>query len=171
VEQTAAAIDASWTGLDVATCVPPLGPGLAIAGRVTGHAVARAGNGAPPSGAGELHLRDALWQQANSPLPGLDALHADTAAMRWTVVDERLVVEGLELHGPELELSGGGSVRLTGTTARNPLDLALTVVPGPEAAADLVRVLDQLPRAPGADPVARALVVKGTVGQPVVTMR
>jgi type II secretion system protein N len=171
VDRTAASIDASWTDLDLGVCLPPLAPGLTLAGRVSGQAVAQAGNGVRPSGHGELRLRDAVWQQDAPPVSGLDTLHVDAATLRWTVDADRLTVEGLELRGPELELRGGGTVRLTGSPSTNVLDLQLIAVPGAEAPEPLLRLLDQLPRAPGGDPVARSLVVKGTGGNPRVVTR
>jgi type II secretion system protein N len=168
---TEASITAEWQDLDIATCLPP-GQGLNLTGRTSGTARARGGNGVRPTGEGELHVRDGVWEREDVMQEmALDVLHADDAAIRWNLVEDRLTVEGFELHGPEVELRGGGSVRLTGTPARNQLDLRFVAQPGPAVPEPLQRLLDRLPPAPGADPLARTLVVKGTAADPQVVTR
>jgi type II secretion system protein N len=166
LDRTAASIDASWTDLDAASCATSLVPGLTVAGRVSGSAVARAGNGARPSGHGELRVADAMWQQVNSQIEDFDTLHADAATFRWTVEDDRLTIDGLDMRGPELELRGGGVILLTGSPATNELDLRLTAAPGPDAPDAVLHLLDQLPRTPDGDPVARSVILKGTAANP-----
>ncbi len=165
-------IDATWNDVDLGACLPPLGGGMTLAGHATGHGTARAGRGNHPTGQGELQLRDAVWRhEGDAAPPGLDVVHADTATVRVNVDDERLQLEGVDVRGPELELTGGGTMRITGSPRTNALDLRFTIVPGPAMSEDLGRIIDRLPPAPGSVPSARSLVVRGTTSDPKVVTR
>jgi len=72
-------------------------------------------------------------------------LHADTASSRWTLAGGRLVLDGLAVHGPDLEARGGGTVQLGESASDSTLDLVLTVAPGPDAPLPLRNFILHLP--------------------------
>ena len=162
---------ATWTDVDLAHCPPLAIKGGALAGHTTGTATVRVPTGGQPSGAGELTFRNAAWQVDQPSTPGLDALHADRATLKWNLHEGRLTLEHLDLRGPELEVRGTGTARLTGNMRRSPLDLDLTVAPGPDLPEVLAPYLERLPPATDAPPPARSLVVRGTIDAPRVMTR
>lgn len=160
------AVGLSWRDLDLGGCAPLQVTGEAIEGVAEGLATLRLDGGGRPAGEGNVRIRSAAWRAAGR-LPGLDTLHADPALVRFTLREGRLVLDGIDLYGPDLEASGSGTLRLAGlgNLARSSLDVALAVAPG-SAASPLVR--DLLATLPPADtrPGAYRLALTGTLAAP-----
>jgi hypothetical protein len=146
--------------VDLESCSP-----LALAGeRVTGRAVGSVRVRLSPTALdGDVTVHDASWAGAGLFVPGVGVLHGDPASMRWTLAGGRLTLAAVELHGPEVELTGTGSVRLADPLGRSDLDLDLAIAPGPGAPAAL---RDLIARLPPADGRGRRLAVSGTVDAP-----
>lgn len=149
-DDKAQVLDASWTDIDVATCLGLLGGPVKASGRTTGTVNARMLPSGPESGGGEIALRQAAWAP---PLPQLEdvVLHADTALLRWTLAGPALTLSEVRASGPELVLAAQGTIRLD---ARNrgasAMRIHVTLTPGPEAPEELTEMLDRLPRRGGA---------------------
>lgn len=163
-------VTATWQGLALGNCPPLTRIDFQLAGHTDGTATVRLGGGAEPSGDGRLALHDATIRNGRrQQLPGgLESLTADAAAVRWTLADKLLVLEAVDWHGPEIELAGDGQIRLAGGVERSALDLRLKVAVGPHPPDLIARAVADLPAAPD-DPAARRLVVRGTVGNPLVS--
>ena len=128
----------TWTDINLAGCPGRLS--LATNGasgistgraRVTGSTIE-----------GETAMRAVAW---TGVMQGLPVLHADTATSRWTLAGGRLVLDGLAVHGPDLEARGGGTIRLGESASDSTLDLVLTVAPGPDAPPQLRNFILHLP--------------------------
>jgi type II secretion system protein N len=161
-------VDLSWQDIDLGDCPPLATNDVALAGHTDGDARIRLASGTPPSGAGEVRFRDASWSLPR-PLIDLHVLHAEAASVRWDLQDSRLVLDAVDLRGPELEVTGRATFRLAGSLGRSGLDLRLLVLAGPEAPGGLRLLIDGLPLAHADPPLARRLVVTGTVDEPQVT--
>jgi len=159
-------VEVGWQGVDLARCAPLAVTGEAIAGIADGRATVRLVAMAPATAEGSLRIQAAAWRVAGR-LPGLDTLHADPALLRFALRDGELLLDGIDLYGPDVEATGRGSVRLAGlgNLAHSPVDVALAVVPG-RAATPLVR--DLLTMLPPADTGAGAyrLALTGTLSEP-----
>ena len=145
--ETAKAVDAAWSDIDLGQLLAALQRQDPLTGRATGRATIRVPATDLASGEGELTLRDASWQ------PPLDALedvpvHADTAELRWNLGERRLEIVRFDLRGEEVDVTAHGQVRLAEQLGKSPLDLRVTIAPLPGAPLELRRALDGLPRRP-----------------------
>jgi len=166
-DAAATLVDLEWRDLDLGNC-PPLAPArLTLAGQAAGTATVRLLPDARPTAVGEVSIRDAMWSLPR-PLLDLETIHADSARVRWDLSNSGLILDAFDLRGRELEATGRGTVRLTGSLGRSGLDLRLRVLPGPEAPSGVRLLIDRLPLASGDDPLARSLVVTGTIDAPQV---
>jgi len=154
------ALTLGWRDLDLASCalVPA---GGALEGRAEGSATLRLARDTPLAGEGNANVRSALLRTAGLGLP-LEALHADPVFFRWQLVEDKITLSTIELHGPELRVNGSGTVRLKETFADSALNLRLVITSGPEAAPPLLEALTHLPPASGV-PGARLLLVVDTI--------
>jgi type II secretion system protein N len=116
-----------------------------------------------PAGEGSVVLHAAAIRVPGRGLPGLDTLHADPGTAHWTLADGRLAVDTIDVRGPDVNASGGGTVRLAGVPADSAIDFRLEVTPGTKPNPLLVRILETLP--PTADG-AHLLVLGGTFAAP-----
>lgn len=170
VEATLAAEDGAdvariaWRQVDLGNC-PPLGmTGEAIAGLAEGSATLRRVPARPLAGDGTVTIRGAAWRAAGR-VPGLDVLHADPALVRWRLAEGRLVLDGIDLHGPELAASGSGTLRLARALGDSALDFRLALLPGPATPPRVQDLLGLLPPST-AIPGARTLTLSGTLVAP-----
>jgi type II secretion system protein N len=147
--------------VDLGSCPPLALARERVAGRAEGRARVRITSAAVE---GELTLHDASWRGAGLIVPGVAVLHGDPASVRWTLGEGRLTLAAIELHGPEIRMTGAGTVRLAEPVGGSALDLTLAVAPGPDAPPLLVDLIGRLP--PADDGPARRLVVSGTVDAP-----
>ncbi len=154
------ALRLGWRDLDLSRCalVPS---GGALEGRSEGTADLRLAPDTPLAGEGSAHVRSARLNTAGLGLP-LEALHADPAFVRWTLHADKITLQTIELHGPELRVNGSGTVRLKEHFADSPMNLRLIVTPGPDAPPRLRDALTRLPPATGTQG-ARLLLVVGTI--------
>jgi type II secretion system protein N len=144
-------LDATWTDIDVATCLAQVGAPVQVSGRSSGTVDARLlPNAGPESGAGELSFRSAAWAP---PLPQLEdvVLHADNALLRWTLAGPVLTLSEVRASGPELALNAQGTIRIDprnrgGSAVR----IRVTLTPGPDMPQELTQLLDNVPRSGGA---------------------
>jgi type II secretion system protein N len=153
-----------WHDLELATCPPLALTAGALAGHADGTATLALRATAAPDGEGSLGLRAARWQ-AGSGL-GVDTLHADSASLHWALRDGRLTLSAIELHGPELEASGEGAVRLAGQLGNSAVDLRLAVAAGPAAPPVVRFAVATLPPSTADKGGPRSLVVTGTLDRP-----
>lgn len=153
-----------WRDVDLARCPPLAVTGDAAAGTVDGSARLALDPTAGLIGVGTLRIRNAAWQTGGR-LPGVAALHADPAVVEWSLAQGRLLLDRIDLHGPELSATGQGSVTLARALGRSALDVALAVTPGPGAPPFVRDVLGGLPAADGV-PGARRLGLGGTLAAP-----
>jgi type II secretion system protein N len=156
------ALTLDWHDLGLSSCalVPA---GGALEGRVEGTATLRLARGTPLAGQGNASVRSALLRTAGLGL-SLGALHADPAVVRWQLVEGKITFSTIELHGPELQVNGSGTMRLKETFADSALNLRLVITPGPEAPPPVLDALTHLPPASGM-PGARLLLVVGTIAE------
>jgi type II secretion system protein N len=155
-------VSLTWKDVDLAHCPAFALLGETVAGLLEGTAQLR---GMPPAGEGELVVRSGLWKGAGGLVPGVEVLHVDPAALRWTLGDGRLTLTAITVEGPDVHATGSGTVRLASALRESALDLKLTVVAAPEAPPALHDLLARLPPAPeGGD--ARRLDVGGTIDAP-----
>lgn len=166
------AVTATWSDLDMGDCPLLTRTDFKLTGRTDGTASVRLGGAAQPAGEGRLVLHDTSLHGGprQSLLGGLESVTADSASVRWQLASALLTFDALDWHGPEFEAVGDGRVRVAGSVEKSELDLRLKVVAGPHPPPLIQRALAALPPAPD-DPVARSLVVKGTVGRPEAVMR
>jgi len=128
----------TWTDINLAGCPGRLSLATdGASGISTGHARVTGS-----TVEGETTMRALAW---TGVVQGLPVLHADTAAVHWTLAGGRLVLDGLAVHGPDLEARGGGSVRLGESASDSTLELVLTVAPGPDAPPQLRNFILHLP--------------------------
>jgi type II secretion system protein N len=155
-----ASVTLVWRDADLAAC-PPLAlaaTGL-IAGRAHGRARLALTPGSPPEGDGRVALVAATWR-GEGPAAMLGALHAATASLRWRLQDGRVLVEALDVAGPEISIAGTGELRLADPWAESDLDLRLALAPAAQAP-QLLRLLLGGPAAG-----RRELVLAGTLARP-----
>ena len=147
-----------------AVACPPLAvAGGALAGRARGAARLEFTPPAPPSGSGRVDLEGATWR-GEGPLAAIGSLHAAAASVGWRLRDGRLMVEALDLHGPEVSASGSGELRLTEPLGAS--DLVLRLALAPEAQAPpLLRLFLGVPATPSGTG-SRLLTVAGTLAHP-----
>jgi type II secretion system protein N len=159
-EGAASVLRLDWRDLELSSCA--LVPSAAdLAGRSEGTATLTLARDSPIVGEGSANLRSARLRAADLRLP-LEALHADPASVRWTLAGDKITLSTIEMQGPELRVSGSGTVRLAGSLADSALNLRLVVTPGPDAPPTLRQALANLPPARDA-PGARLLYVVGTI--------
>lgn len=154
--------DLEWERVDLATCLPMAGVRWPISGRATGTARLVLPATAAAEGEGEIQLEHAAWEP---PLPQFEdlPLRADTAGLRWTLKDQRLVVADVAAGGPDLDLKAQGDIRLAQSFEQSPIKFRVTITPKPGAPPHLAKLLDNLPR--GANGT-RDFVIVGTVNVP-----
>jgi type II secretion system protein N len=155
-------LDTTWTGIDVGLLLDALERGDPLSGLASGHAAVRLPADGDASGAGALAFRDASWR------PPLDALgevtlHADTAALQWTLGERRLEIVSAEVRGRELDLDAHGRIDVARDLGASALHLDVVVSPLPGAPRPLRRLLDGLPRRADG---SVALRVTGTLDAP-----
>src|SRR5439155_6377115 len=117
-----------------------------ITGLVTGTARVRSA----ASGEGQLALRGASWSGARRIVAGAPLLHADTAEATWSLDGRRLTLGSVVLHGPELDVTGSGTIGLANTLGVSALDLVLNVASGRDAPAEIRELIGRLPPGPDA---------------------
>jgi type II secretion system protein N len=76
----------------------------------------------------------------------------------------RVAVNGLAVHGPELDLTGSGTVEVGGVARDISLDLALRIVPGATAAPALRAFFADVPAADASG--ARRIAIRGSLAEP-----
>jgi type II secretion system protein N len=157
--------DVEWENVDLATCLPMLGHKLPLSGRTTGTAELTLPATSPAQGEGEVSLKHVMFQP---PLPQFEdlPLRADTAGLRWTLKEQRLVLADVAVDGPDLQLTAQGDLRVAQSFEQSPVRFRVTLTPQPGAPPDLLRILDGLPR--GANGTRDFLIV-GTVNVPEIT--
>jgi len=156
-----------WLRLRPSWSVPPwrlaaLQRGDRVSGRASGSTGLRVTAGNPPSGSGEIVLRDAIWQ------PSLGALadapvHAERATLRWDLAGRSLSVAAFDLQGREMNLAASGHVQVAAALDASTLDLHVTLTAQPAMPDQMRQLLDGLPR--GADGT-RDFVLAGTLDAP-----
>ena len=153
----------TWHDVDVGACPVFSVAGETFAGRADGAATLR---GAAATGDGTLSIRDGVWTGARRFVPGMEALHADTATVRWTLRQDALGLTTIDLAAQELRLTGAGTVLLADPFASSAVDLGLTLAPGPAASGLLRGLLGALPTSAAENADTRRLAVTGTVAAP-----
>jgi len=146
-------------------------PGLAGIIEAIGH-LSIPGKG-DPTGEGTIQLRQVVLPIKNPGNLDIEALHVDTGYARWDMGNRRLTVSKIDLHGPDVIVSGTGTATIAPQAAHSNLNIRLTVVPGPAASTMLRRFIEQLPLVdddePNPDPDApRLLIIRGTPERPQV---
>jgi type II secretion system protein N len=161
-DQADTALALAWDTIDLEHCPSLPQFDFTVTGVAQGTArLRRTATG--PSGEGDLVLRAAAVRAAGRGLPGLDTLRADPGSMHWTLADGRIVLDPIEVRGPDVNADGRGTVRLARVRTDSTIDFRLEVTPGTEPNPLLVRVLETLPPAAGG---ARLLVLGGTFAVP-----
>ena len=145
-----------WKDLDVARSALVAG----VSGVMEGRATVR-----PPPAPGEGYaiVRQGSWQGASVLVPGVGVLHADPAIVRWALRGNLLTLGMIELSGPELRVTGTGTVQLAEPLGNSLLDLDLALASGPDAPPVLLDVVERLPPASA---TTRRLVIGGTLDAP-----
>jgi type II secretion system protein N len=154
----------AWHAVDLARCPALAMTGEAVAGIAEGTARLSLAPATGTVGIGHLRIRDAAWGTGGR-IPGLATLHADAAEVDWSLGAGRVLLDRIDLHGPELSATGSGALALAGTLRRTGLDVALAITPGPAATQTVRDILGGLPPAEG-DAAARVLALGGTLGAP-----
>jgi type II secretion system protein N len=157
-----------WHDVDLAHCAPLAVTGSALAGRAEGRASLAIAPATAPTGAGAIEVHGAAWRAESGPLAAFDTLHADTAMVRWTFEGGRLTMDAIDLHGPELEASGSGAVRMASVLGHSAVDVRMAVITGPAAAPLLRGLVGTLPASTGDPAGPRDLIVTGTLDRPEV---
>ena len=155
------AVALTWHDIDLAGCPLFAVRGETIAGRVDGAATLR-----DQAGDGTLHVRDGVWSSAGHLVPGMSALHAEDATVRWTLHEGELDLPTIDLTGREVRMTGTGKILLATPLDLSALDIGVTLAPGPGASGLLRTLLAALPPSAGERPDARRIAVGGTVGEP-----
>jgi len=155
-------IEVTWADLDLGSLLAALQRGDRVSGRASGSTGLRVTAGNPPSGSGEIVLRDAIWQ------PSLGALadapvHAERATLRWDLAGRSLSVAAFDLQGREMNLAASGHVQVAAALDASTLDLHVTLTAQPAMPDQMRQLLDGLPR--GADGT-RDFVLAGTLDAP-----
>ena len=155
-------IEVTWADLDLGRLLAALQRGDRVSGRASGSTGLRVTAGNPPSGSGEIVLRDAIWQ------PSLGALadapvHAERATLRWDLAGRSLSVAAFDLQGREMNLAASGHVQVATALDASTLDLHVTLTAQPAMPDQMRQLLDGLPR--GADGT-RDFVLAGTLDAP-----
>ena len=155
-------IEVTWADLDLGRLLAALQRGDRVSGRASGSTGLRVTAGNPPSGSGEIVLRDAIWQ------PSLGALadapvHAERATLRWDLAGRSLSVAAFDLQGREMNLAASGHVQVAAALDASTLDLHVTLTAQPAMPDQMRQLLDGLPR--GADGT-RDFVLAGTLDAP-----
>jgi type II secretion system protein N len=117
--------------------------------------------------AGELDLRDASIVDVKVDQFGtVPPLHFDTAALKFSLAQNRLEVQEFAADGPELKLSASGQVAMRVPVTDSVLNLKTTIAAGPESNDTIKGLLMLLPPPPkGAKPDAPR-VISGTLAKP-----
>jgi type II secretion system protein N len=152
----------AWRDVALENCPPLAVTAGALTGLADGTATVQLVPGTPAIG--ELRIRAAKWRLGGR-VPSLDALHADPALLAWRFADGWLVLDRIDLHGPELEASGTGTLVIASAFGTSNLEAELAVLPGPSAPPLVRDLLKSLPPAQS-KPGARLLALTGTVGAP-----
>ncbi len=157
---TATAVALTWHDADLAQCPPlPIAAG-ALAGRARGAARLRLGLTSELEGAGNVELESGTWR-AGGALALLGALHAESASVHWTLRQGSLVLDALDLHGPEVSATGSGEVRLEDPVEASGVRLTVAVASVPGAPGPFGLLLR-----PADDGTTRQLTVGGTLAHP-----
>jgi len=156
------AVALTWHDTDLSACPPLAVAGGALAGRASGAARLVLAPRRPPAGSGRVDLERATWR-GEGPLAAIGSLHAAAASVGWRLADGRLLVEALDLHGPEVSASGSGELRLTEPFEESDLTLRLALAPQADAP-PLLRLLLATPTGVG----SRLVMVGGTLAHPQV---
>jgi type II secretion system protein N len=131
----------TWYDADLAACPPLRIAGGALRGRAQGTARLRLAPGGPPVGSGDVELRAAVWRGA-----GPFALRAEAASVRWRLETGRVVLEALDLRGPDITVTGTGEVRLADPIGESDLELNLAYTFAAFVTAQPLRVAGTLSR-------------------------
>ena len=155
-------IEVTWADLDLGRLLAALQRGDRVSGRASGSTGLRVTAGNPPSGSGEIVLRDAIWQ------PSLGALadapvHAERATLRWDLAGRSLSVAAFDLQGREMNLAASGHVQVAAALDASTLDLHVTLTAQPAMPDQMRQLLDGLPH--GADGT-RDFLLAGTLDAP-----
>ncbi|HYV57707.1 MAG TPA: type II secretion system protein GspN [Candidatus Nitrosopolaris sp.] len=156
------AVALTWHDTDLSACPPLAVAGGALAGRARGAARLVLAPRRPPAGSGRVDLERATWR-GEGPLAAIGSLHAAAASVGWRLADGHLLVEALDLHGPEVSASGSGELRLTEPFEESDLTLRLALAPQADAP-PLLRLLLATPTGVG----SRLVMVGGTLAHPQV---
>lgn len=167
VDGSARAVDATWSDVDVATCLGMVPASVAVTGRSSGQTVLTWSATAAPVGSGSVSLRDGTWQP---PLEELEELpiHADAATVDWNLTDKEITVTTLTVRGPDVDVSAQGNAQLAGTLGASPLRMRVTLRVMPDAPAELRRLTSGLPRRADG---AHDFMVTGTLDVPKIAPR
>jgi len=92
--------------------------------------------------------------------PGADGAHGRGGT--------RVALNGLAVRGPELDVTGAGTVEVGGATRDTSLDLTLRIVPGATATAALRALLADVPATDASG--ARRIAVRGSLAEPRVDL-
>jgi type II secretion system protein N len=147
----------TWKDVDLGHCPPLAVPGETLTGVTAGSARIRSA----ASGDGQLALRTLSWSGARRIVAGAPLLHADTAEATWRLEGRQLTLGSLALHGPELDVTGSGTVRFADTLGHSAVDLVLSIAAGRGAPPDIRDLIGRLPAGP-------RVLVTGTVEMPLV---
>jgi type II secretion system protein N len=153
----------AWRDVDLGGCPVFAVAGERFVGRADGAATLREQSAV---GDGTLRIRDGVWDGARRLVPGMDALHADTATVRWTLREATLGLTEIDLAAREIRMTGTGTVLLATPLELSAVDLGLTLAPGPGASGLLRRLLSMLPPSAMENPEARRFAVTGTIVAP-----
>jgi type II secretion system protein N len=155
------AADLEWHDVDLARVPTLIVAGDRLAGSAGGAATLR---GTPATGGGTLAVRGVSWPTAARLLTGTDTMPVD-GSVWWTLAPGQLSLDAIAAHGAGVDAKGSGSVRLAPSLGRSVLDVGLTLVPGPDTAPGLRRLIADLPPpASGGD--ERRLAITGTIDAP-----
>lgn len=154
------AVTVAWRNADLGAC-PPLAVAVTgvLGGRARGTARFAFLLGTTPEGSGRVEIEAATWRGAG-PVAALGTLHAATAAVRWRLRDGRLLLETLDVTGPEVTVEGRGELRLADPWGESDLDLRLALAPA-TGAPQLLRLLLGVPAAG-----TRNVLLAGTLARP-----
>ena len=156
-DETGNVLGLTWKDVDLGRCPPLAVPGETLAGLAAGSARIRSA----ASGEGQLALRGVSWSGARRIVAGAPLLHADTADATWRLDGRQLTLGSLTLHGPELDVTGSGTVRFADTLGHSAIDMVLSIAAGRDASPEIRDLTRRLPAGP-------RVLVTGSVEMPLV---